>query len=328
MKSESFKSYFIFFIGLLTFFWVFKFFDGLESVNYIIDNKNSLYLLILAHIPTLYFDSICWRLLMMKKSISITWCFIITWISQTAGRVIPTGMISGEFVRVYLGAKRGLSWAESSSTVIADLALASISLLFMVVFSILILFFSSGGDFISDKNFGYILLSISLLLVFSAMFVFVIRKRILSLLIRKSKKLTFFHLQRKTLISLIKFDNALYKLSFKLKILFLAIFFRLLGWLGGSFEIYIFFSLIGIDVSFQEVIVIESFTAIIKSIVFFIPAGIGVQEFAFVIAGDYVGLSGSVSLSAALGRRIREFFVGMPAIISWYYMYRRNLNTN
>ena len=69
-----------------------------------------------------------------------------------------------------------------------------------------------------------------------------------------------------------------------------------------------------------DVIVIESFSGIIRAVAFFIPAGIGVQELAFVIVGDFVGLGFETSFSIALGRRVREILVGLPAIISWFFI--------
>ena len=50
--------------------------------------------------------------------------------------------------------------------------------------------------------------------------------------------------------------------------------------------------IINIEVSFVDVILIEAFKPI-RSVVF-IPAGLGIQELAFVIIGSHVGLSDSV----------------------------------
>ena len=63
---------------------------------------------------------------------------------------------------------------------------------------------------------------------------------------------------------------------------------------------------------------------LIRSVAFFIPAGIGVQELAFVVIGDYVGLSSPVSFSIAIGRRIREILVGIPAIGTWFYFFGKS----
>ena len=96
---------------------------------------------------------------------------------------------------------------------------------------------------------------------------------------------------------------------------------RLLGWISGAMEIYVFLWIINVEASFVDVILIEAFTGLIRSIVFFIPAGLGIQELAFVLIGNYVGLSDSVSFSMALGRRIREIAVGVPAILTWFFVF-------
>ena len=106
-----------------------------------------------------------------------------------------------------------------------------------------------------------------------------------------------------------------------------ALFFRLIGWIAGAFEIYIFLLIMDVNVSILDVILIESFTGIIRAIAFFVPAGIGVQELAFVAIGSYVGLTPSVSFSIAIGRRVREFLVGVPAIVAWLGIFGKHLKS-
>ena len=78
----------------------------------------------------------------------------------------------------------------------------------------------------------------------------------------------------------------------------------MLGWIGAV-EIYVL-SIIGIEVSLVDVILMKVM-GIIRSIAFFIPAGLGIQELAFILIGNYVGLGDSISFSMAIGRRIREW---------------------
>jgi len=94
----------------------------------------------------------------------------------------------------------------------------------------------------------------------------------------------------------------------------------------GAFEIYIFFWIIGVDAKVSDVLIIESVTAIIRSAAFFIPSAIGVQELAFVIVGELVGYSSIVSFSVAIGRRLRDIMVGIPAIITWIFIFRKQSN--
>ena len=45
---------------------------------------------------------------LLKKIFFFLWSFIITWIAQTSGKFFPTGNVTGEFVRIYLGIKKGI----------------------------------------------------------------------------------------------------------------------------------------------------------------------------------------------------------------------------
>ena len=78
--------------------------------------NTKLFYLIIAHIPTLYFDSLAW-IILMKNKLSTKTAFIITWISQTSGKFIPSGNITGAFVRFYLARRSGQKFGEASSTV-------------------------------------------------------------------------------------------------------------------------------------------------------------------------------------------------------------------
>ena len=133
----------VYLIMIILFIWSVK--------NY--KKKSKLYLLVLAHIPTLYFDALTWFVLLKKKSISFFWSLIITWIAQTSGKFFPTGNVTGEFVRIYLGIKKGLSPHEASSTVFADLILATFSLFIIGLFSFfLVIFKDSSFDDIDIKR--------------------------------------------------------------------------------------------------------------------------------------------------------------------------------
>ena len=308
MNFKNLKFAFFLIIGIFIFKWVYDFFAGPESINLIILNKDKIFLLVLAHLPTLYFDSLTWIVLLGKEKLSLTWAVIITWIAQASGKFLPTGNITGEFVRVYLGIKKGLTNHESTSSVFADLIIATFSL-FLISFLSFIFVISKNTDL---QNFNYYLhLVISLILIFSASFLFywLIRSRILKVLLKKSKNFNKFKFKKSLSFSIIKTDLSLYFLSRKQKVIFKAIILRSLGWLAGAFEIYIFLWIIGIEASVMDVIIIESFSGIIRALAFFMPAGLGVQELSFVIIGEFVGYSGSISFAIALGRRIRELLV-------------------
>ena len=321
MKSKV-KFIFLLFLGILVFNWVYEVFSGEKAINIIIENKNLLYLLIIAHIPTLYFDAMTWVILSKNSKLSLIWSFLIVWISQATGKFFPTGNITAEFVRIYLAVKKGLSTAEATSTVFIDLVIATFSLFLIAIMSFIYFLLESNDDLLVKH---VIYLSLSLLLIFTSclIFYFFISKRILKILIKKIPSFFGYKISYQKIFAIIRVDRALNQ-AIKNKItLIKALIYRILGWLGGAFEIYIFLWIIGYDPNIIDVIVIESFSGIIRAVAFFIPAGIGVQELAFVIVGDFVGLNSETSFSIALGRRVREILVGLPAIISWFFIKKK-----
>ena len=318
--------YFIYLlIGIFIFQWVYNFFAGPESIDLIIENKFKLIFVVFAHVPTLFFDSLAWVCLMSKNRLTILQALNITWIAQTSGKFIPTGNITGEFIRFYLAKKSGQRFVDSSSTVVADLVVATFALFIVGLFS-LICILEIDNDVVGNYNFFYLLFSLLVIMISCLIFFIIIRKRIVKTFLKKSSKLFKFSLKKPNIINLIRLDYSLYKLSYKKKKLFKSLILRIFGWVSGAFEIYIFLIIIGIDAKLIDVILIESVTAIVRSVAFFIPAGLGIQELTFIIIGEYVGYSAIVSFSMAIGRRLREILVGLPAIIVWYFSYKPKIN--
>ncbi len=323
MTFKNLKFIFFLLIGIFLLKWVYEVFAGPESLELIKESKSKLIFIILAHIPTLYFDSLTWITLMSRSKLSLVWSFIITWISQASGKFFPTGTITGEFVRVYLAIKKGLSPQEASSSVFADLIVATFSLFLMAFLSLLFLA-SSNSSFLEGEYNDYLYYSLIIIFLGCIFFYLFVRKRLTKFFLRKINEKYNLSLRKPIVSFLLKLDYSLYQLSKEKFRVFKSIIFRLFGWIAGAVEIYVFLWIIGIESSIQDVILIEAFLGIIRAIAFFIPAGLGVQELAFVIIGEYVGFSGAISFSIALGRRIREILVGIPAIITWWMIFRES----
>ena len=319
MNIKYIKVFLFFLIGIFLFKWVYEFFGSKESLELITENKSKLFFIILIHIPTLFFDAMAWKVFIKNENFSILWSFIITWVSQASGKFFPTGTVTGEFIRIYLGTKKGLSFHESSSTVFADLVIATFSLFLIASISFLIVL-SNNVIFFQNDNSFYIVISLLILLSGCVFFYFFIKRRLLKFFLNLKNPLNF-KLKRNNIKLLLKIDYSLFKISSNKLNIFKATITRLLGWISGALEIYVFLMIINVEVSFVDVILIEAFTGLIRSVVFFIPAGLGVQELAFVIIGSHVGLSDSVSFSMAIGRRIREIGVGLPAILTWFFVF-------
>ena len=84
-----------------------------------------------------------------------------------------------------------------------------------------------------------------------------VKKRIIKVFLKKNY--FQFKTKKETIKFLIKLDLSLYKLSMR-KTDVVSHFYSYLGWISGAVEIYVFLSIIGIEVSLVDVILIESFT--------------------------------------------------------------------
>ena len=262
MNIKYIKVFLFFLIGIFLFKWVYEFFGSKESLELITENKSKLFFIILIHIPTLFFDAMAWKVFIKNENFSILWSFIITWVSQASGKFIPTGTVTGEFIRIYLGTKKGLSFHESSSTVFADLVIATFSLFLISSFSFLVVLSNNVIFFQNDNNF-YIVISLLILLGGCVFFYFFINRRLLRFFLNVKNPLNF-KLKRNNIKLLLKVDYSLFKISSNKLNIFKATITRLLGWISGALEIYVFLMIINVEVSFVDVILIEAFTGLIR----------------------------------------------------------------
>ena len=151
---------------------------------------------------------------MSKNRLTILQALNITWIAQTSGKFIPTGNITGEFIRFYLAKKSGQRFVDSSSTVVADLVVATFALFIVGLFS-LICILEIDNDVVGNYNFFYLLFSLLVIMISCLIFFIIIRKRIVKTFLKKSSKLFKFSLKKPNIINLIRLDYSLYKLSYK-----------------------------------------------------------------------------------------------------------------
>lgn len=73
----------------------------------------------------------------------------------------------------------------------------------------------------------------------------------------------------------------------------------LLCWLAESFESFVLLSLLGTGVTFFDALAIEAGMSVLRTVAFFVPAGLGVQDVAWVSALRALGVPDATSTGAA-----------------------------
>jgi uncharacterized membrane protein YbhN (UPF0104 family) len=81
----------------------------------------------------------------------------------------------------------------------------------------------------------------------------------------------------------------------------------------------------GVPVGFAEAAMLESLSLTARSAAFLIPSGWGAQEAALIGLAALTGMSAETALALGLVKRAREFAVGLPGLVAWAIIERRDI---
>jgi putative membrane protein len=90
-----------------------------------------------------------------------------------------------------------------------------------------------------------------------------------------------------------------------------------LCWLAGAFETWLLFRLMGISLGAAEAIVIDSLMSGLRTLAFFVPGAVGVQEASYALLGALFGVTPAAAIGFSLARRARDFLIGIPVLLAW-----------
>lgn len=88
-------------------------------------------------------------------------------------------------------------------------------------------------------------------------------------------------------------------------------------WIASAVEAWLALWLAGAELSFTAVLVIESLLYAIRTMAFFVPNAVGVQEGAYILLGGSFGLTPDIMLALSLLKRARDLAIGLPALGLW-----------
>jgi putative membrane protein len=105
----------------------------------------------------------------------------------------------------------------------------------------------------------------------------------------------------------------------------LAVALHVAAWIGSSAVSWFALRLMGVSIALQDVVAVESLMYAVRNVAFALPAGLGVQEAAYVLIGPVFGLHAGDALALSLLKRARDIVVGAPVIAAWQLMEARSL---
>jgi putative membrane protein len=104
----------------------------------------------------------------------------------------------------------------------------------------------------------------------------------------------------------------------------LSVLFHCGGWVASALSTWIALLLIGVAAHVWPVLAIESLVCAARSMAFWVPNGLGVQEVAYAAIAPLFGIGPEIGLAISVLKRARDLAVGLPILLLWQWSEGRN----
>ncbi|MDA0664967.1 MAG: lysylphosphatidylglycerol synthase domain-containing protein, partial [Proteobacteria bacterium] len=278
---------------------------------------------ILFRIALLVVDMLSWHVLIPReKRIPGGQLFWIRWVADSVNTLLPVARIGGEFLRALMLHRRGVEGPIAGASVMVDL---TAGILTQFIFSLVgVMAFAAivGGSHNTILN-----LTIGLALFGAGLAAFYALQRSgpflrLARLMERFARVNAWAVFTGGAAAL---DAAVIAMYRQRRATTLCCFWRIVGWVAGTGEVWLILTLLGHPVTLTEAFVLESLGQAARSAGFMIPGGLGVQEGGLILIGNHIGLTPELALTLSLIKRGRELIVGIPGLVAWQIAEGRSL---
>ena len=240
----------------------------------------------------------------------------LRWIGESINQLLPVAQIGGDFARARLLAHGGVSGADATAAMVADLSVGAGTQVVFTLMGVAVFAMIGPTSMFGIARGASMAIAVGISLATAGALVAVARLGVGRLLAALP-----FHghgrLAARLAAGAANIDRALAAVLVRRGALAGAAIWHLGGWVAQVGETWLILRLLGADVSWGEALVIESLSATARGIAFAVPAGIGVQESALVMLCGSFGIDLASALALGIIKRGRELVVGVPAIVAW-----------
>ncbi|OPL16637.1 MAG: hypothetical protein AVO38_07520 [delta proteobacterium ML8_D] len=311
------------FMGLTIFIWLFIREDltGIFAILSIV--KWKFFWIASYRVIPIIIDAFGWLMLFEKDMIPrFSNLVSARWICEAFNTLLPVAQIGGHFLRAKLIGKNSVDKAKAGATVVVDFTIGLVTqILFTLAGLILLIQESQKENIHSWIIIGIIagLVAVSGFILVQRAGLFAIITRGINLLLRSRKIMGLIESSR-------NLDEQILDAYTRKNRLVSCGFWRLVGWMAKSGEIWLFLYFVGSPVTIQEAMILESLSTAFRSAAFAIPGGLGIQDGGILFIGIMIGLGPEEALALALAKRFREIIVGVPGLICWFILEGRQVS--
>ncbi|RMH26677.1 MAG: TIGR00374 family protein [Planctomycetota bacterium] len=264
-------------------------------------------------IPSMALAAWSWRLLLPRRAPGLGRTLGVMWISLGVAWLAPMGQIAAEVVKAMWARGRGVPGSAALASVVADKTVqVGTQIVLALVGLALLAWVSSDAGAVAGAAIGLGVFALAVVgfMIAQARGMF-----------RASAALARGPLKRFATEALHdkagRADDAVRAVYADRRRLTLAALARLGFRLGLVIETYVALRLVGVEVGPARVLALEALAQAVRAGAFLVPAGVGVQEGAFVALGAALGIPAPAALAVSLCKRTRELILGVPALVAW-----------
>ena len=293
--------------------------EGAQSIASLLSHAGGLLLLLVPlHVVPLLLDVMGWRLLIPGRS-RIRVLFFIASIREAINRLLPVANIGGELVGIHLLMREGISGTAATTSVIVEVLLFLFAQYLFLALGIACLLNTTGNI----QATGALLIAVAAGLPVILLLMWLLRSGLFFRAIeRMASRMLTSNGPSSAMNRLARLDTAIRELTSARGRLARTIVWQLAALTGGCSETWLALRWLGHPLSLAGALALESFTIAARSLVFVVPAGLGVQEAGLVGVGHALGLGSDVAMALSLAKRMREILFGLPALAAWQWTTR------
>lgn len=264
------------------------------------------------HLPQTLLAVLGWRALLEVPRPGLWTIYRIRWIRDSINTLLPVAKLGGDFVRVRLLARRGVTVPVAASSTIVDISLEVITQIAFTLGAVVLLLASAHVQDASQLAIG----ACAGGLIAAAALIGAQRLGALKLIERLAARGGIW--SRLDILSGLNAEvEEIYQ---RPKRIVLSAGFHFTAWFLGTFETFAAMELVGLHATVREALIIEALGHAVRAAGFAIPGAIGVQEGGYVVICAMFGIGPRQAIALALIHRIRELILGVPALILWHRM--------
>jgi glycosyltransferase 2 family protein len=266
--------------------------------------------LCIAHAPVVALLGAGWRVCLRPNAAAslpgVIWARVLR---DAGAEVLPFSEIGGMVIGARAAMLAGLSGAEAAASTLVDLTTEVIAQIAFIALGLLALEKIQPGAAIVRP-------------VLVGLVVCVALGVLMALCLRRTSWLPLLAsgAAKRWLLAFGEVDDALALFSESLErpgALFASFALHLLAWLAVALEAWFALRLIGAPISLEAAVAMESLLFASRSLGFFMPNALGVQEGVYALLAPLVGLAPTDALALSLVKRARDLVIGAPALLIW-----------